>query len=53
MPEPIPMPRLVKLQLVLHVDRRARDDPEYEIVPREKILVEEPFERERDLARGG
>jgi hypothetical protein len=52
MSEAISMRRLVKLQLVVHVDRGTGDDPEHQVVPWEKVPVEEPFERQGDLARG-
>jgi len=47
------MPRLVKLQLIVHVDSFARDGTEDELIAREEISVEESFQSQRYLRRGG
>jgi hypothetical protein len=47
------MSRLVKLQLVVHVDSFARDGTEDELIAREEISVEESFQSQRYLRRGG
>ena len=51
--ESVSMPRLVKLQLVVHVDSFARDGTENELIAREEISVEESFQSQRYLRRGG